>query len=99
MQRCCTCMHTYPHPHKLYRSSLGCKPSPDTPHPAGTAQGASTHARSWAWLVGAEGKGAGGVSLFVPPVPPQSQPRAAIKEAIFSLQHLNLILHLKARGD
>lgn len=47
------------------------------------------------WLVGA---GEWGCER-VPPVPPQSQPKAAIQEAIFSLQNLNLILHLKARGD
>lgn len=35
----------------------------------------------------------------VPPAPPQPQSKAAIKEAILSLQNLVLVLHLKAGGE
>lgn len=98
--------HMYPHistPSQSTPVKPGVQSFPWHPTPCARSPGCfgpHAHPRTLTRVArGCRAKGAGGVSLCVPPAPPPSQPRAAIKEAVFSLQNPNLILHLKARGD
>lgn len=80
-------------PCKPPRAGLGCKPSPDTPHPERSSPLAHPHT-----ACGCGGSGAGGGSLFLL-CPHHPDPRQQLKRPFSPLQGVNLSLHLEAGGD